>query len=179
MILIVGASASGKTEIANLLVKELNYYKCITTTTRPLREGEADGVSYHFLSKDEFNKLLLEHAFVEVITYQNNFYGTQKKDLKDDSVIILEPNGANAIIEYLKNKAFVVLIESSKKLRKDRMVARGDNLKDIKNRLKQDDKLFNKKNLIKIDLHIKNKNEPLNELAQLIHSKYKGEKDER
>ncbi len=172
MIVIVGASASGKTEIAKILVSNFNYYKCITTTTRPPREGEKDGVSYHFLTKLEFNELIINHAFVEIITYQDHFYGTQKKDLKENSVIILEPNGANAIVEYLKHKAFVVLVDSNKKLRKDRMIIRGDQPKEIRKRLRKDDKLFNKKNLLKVDLHIKNKNEPLEELASIVYETY-------
>ncbi len=179
MIILVGASASGKTEIAKILVEKFNYHKCITTTTREKRASEVAGVSYHFVSKSEFNNLLINNAFVEVITYQNNFYGTQKKDLQSNSIIILDPNGANAVSKHLNNLGFVVLIKSKKKLRKVRMLKRGDNLKSIRLRLRKDDQLFQQKNLVKIDLVLLNKDEPLEKLAKIIDQAYKNAKKER
>lgn len=172
MIILVGASASGKTEIANILIKKFKYHKTITTTTREMRAGEVDGVSYHFITKEEFLKLKEEDAFVETALYQNEYYGTQKKDLVKKSVIILEPNGANSLVDYLKEDAYVVLIESSKKLRKTRMVKRGDDLNKIEERLKKDNKHFNKKNLKKLDLLLKNQKQTLEELATIINDKY-------
>ncbi|NLN50891.1 MAG: AAA family ATPase [Acholeplasmataceae bacterium] len=172
MIILVGASASGKTEVAKQLVMNFGYKKCITTTTRTPRQGEEDGVSYHFVSKEEFKKLKMDNAFVESATYQNEYYGTQKKDLITKGIIILEPNGANALIDYLKEKALVVLIYSPKRLRKERMIKRGDQLAKIKPRLKKDDRLFAKKNLTKVDLYLVNKNEPLESLAAKIDNFY-------
>ena len=58
MIIIVGASASGKTEITKVLIKDYNYHKCVTTTTRLPRVGEVDGKDYHFLNHETFmNKI--------------------------------------------------------------------------------------------------------------------------
>lgn len=172
MIILVGASASGKTEIAKILIEKHNYKKCITTTTRPLREKEVDGLSYHFLSKEEFLKLKKENAFVETACYQNEYYGTQKKDISKAGVIILEPCGANKIVEYLKENAFVVLIESSKALREKRMIIRGDKEDKIKQRLEKDDLHFAAKNLNKLDLLLINKKQTLKELANIINESY-------
>lgn len=172
MIILVGASASGKTEIANILINKYNYNKITTTTTRTIREGEIKGVSYHFITKEEFLKLKEKAAFIETAVYQNEYYGTQKKDLVTKSVIILEPNGANSLIDCLKEKAFVVLIESSKRMRKARMIKRGDDTLKITQRLLNDNKRFNKKNLKKLDLRLKNHSQTLEDLAKIVNEKY-------
>lgn len=173
MIILVGASASGKTEIAKLLIERFKYNKTVTTTTRSLRKGEIDGISYHFVSKEKFQDLIELNAFVETAFYQNEFYGTQKKDLCKKGVIILEPNGANSLVNYLEDEAFVVLIQSSKEIREVRMIKRGDSPEEIKRRLKKDDQHFDKKNLMKIDLLLKNHNQTLEELAETINNEYK------
>lgn len=175
MIVLIGASASGKTEIARLLT-EKGYKKCITTTTRAKRVNEVDGVDYHFVSKEKFNNLLLKNSFVEVTHYQNNFYGTNKSDLHTNGLIIVDPNGANAIINLLGDKAFVVLIKSSKKTREERMRLRKDDEVQIRIRLSSDDKIFKKKNLVKTNLILKNDEETLKDLSEIIDSKYKAYK---
>ena len=57
MIVLIGASASGKTEISKTLCANFTYQKCITTTTRNIRPNEQPGVDYHFLSKEDFYAL--------------------------------------------------------------------------------------------------------------------------
>lgn len=173
MIILVGASASGKTEIAKLLIEKFKYNKTVTTTTRRLRDGEVNGVSYHFVNKKEFKDLMEANAFVETAFYQNECYGTQKADLCKKGVIILEPNGANSLVDYLEDEAFVVLIQSSKELREIRMIKRGDSPEEIKRRLKKDDQHFAKNNLKKIDLLLNNHNQSLEELADTINKEYK------
>jgi len=173
MILLVGASASGKSEIAKILIKKYNIKKCVTTTTRNLREGEISGVDYHFLSKAEFLKMVDEKKFVENAIYNNNFYGIFKSEIKNESLIIVEPNGANKLIEIYGDLIFLVYIESLVKTRKKRMLKRGDLKSDINMRIFNDSQVFKKENLSKIDLHIfNNNNNNLEEIAYLIKLKY-------
>ena len=75
MIVLTGASASGKTVTALDLQKRYGLVKAITTTTREKRVGETDGVEYFFVSKDEFQKRLKENKFVEYSLYNGNYYG--------------------------------------------------------------------------------------------------------
>lgn len=172
MIILIGASASGKTEVAKILKRKYGFEKIITTTTRPKRTHEVQDVDYHFVSKDDFNKLLISGSFLEVAHYQENFYGTNKADLKENGLVILEPNGANAYLEILGETVFVVFIEASKDLRKNYMTFRGDSLESIQERIKNDDKRFKKKNILRVDLEIKNKNQPLEDIADDIYSAY-------
>ena len=57
MIILVGPSASGKTQIGYSLKKIYGLEKVVTYTTRRMRSGEVDGIDYHFITKDEFLRL--------------------------------------------------------------------------------------------------------------------------
>lgn len=175
MMILIGASASGKTEVARVLIEQFNYKKCITTTTRAMREGEIDGVSYHFVDKETFLKLKEENAFVESMEYQNEFYWLQVKDIIPEGVVILDPIGANEVIR-LKKEVFVVYMETSEALREKRMIQRGDAIDMIKMRLQSDALLFNKQNLHKIDIIVENEDQSLMEIAAMIDKAYKNNK---
>ena len=172
MIIIVGASASGKTELAKILYKKYGYKKCITTTTRSKRVNETDGLDYHFISKSEFTKLLERDQFVEFSTYNKHLYGLQKTDVLDNGIVILDPNGANYLTTKLNNKAYVVFVASDEGLRRKRMISRGDEPKKIEERLIHDSNFYDTKQFIKINLMIENQEEPLEILARTIHKSY-------
>jgi guanylate kinase len=75
MILLVGASASGKTEVAKDLYRLFGIKKAVTHTSRLPRPGEKDGVDYHFVDKETFLKLDSEGKMVENTFYNGNHYG--------------------------------------------------------------------------------------------------------
>ncbi len=172
MIVCVGASASGKTQLAKTLYKNYGYTKCVTTTTRDKRVGEIDGIDYHFVSKKTFNELLENNAFFEAATYHDHSYGIQKKDVHKNGIVIVEPNGANTLIKALKKDVFVVYVESSEALRKERMQQRSDDPLIILERINQDRDIFNIKNLDRIDLKITNESKTLEELASFVNQSY-------
>lgn len=64
MLVILGESASGKTTLLNNFIKaNPKYHKIVTYTTRPMREGEVDGVDYHFISKATFDEFIKRGFF--------------------------------------------------------------------------------------------------------------------
>ena len=65
MIVLVGKTASGKTLIANEMMKR-GYKKIVTTTTRPMRKKEFDGIDYDFISEDDFIEKAKNHYFLEL-----------------------------------------------------------------------------------------------------------------
>ncbi len=172
MIVLVGASASGKTELSKILFKAYGYTKCITTTTRDPRINEINDIDYHFLTKEQFLDLKNKDAFFEVSIYQNEYYGIQKKDVNHKGLVIVDPNGANALYQQIKDDIFIVYVEANQLLRMDRMYQRHDAEELIKKRIANDEKVFDKAQLMHIDLVITNEKHQLEDLAYDIHQSY-------
>lgn len=172
MIVLIGASASGKTEISKLLAKKHGFRRIITNTTRPIRDNEVDGSDYHFRSVEEFSKLKKENYFIETEFYNGNFYGTSFKDAKLNSVLIVDPNGANSIYQkHIKNSIFFYL-QTSEEIRAKRMKLRGDKEPLIKKRIEEDRALFNIENCEHVDYIVNTSNHTLEELADYINDLY-------
>ncbi len=173
MLVLIGASASGKTEIAKRLIEGYGFEKMITYTTREKRPGEIDGIDYHFLSTEQFKERLAQNFFLETVHYNQHFYGTAFEDTKPNRVLIVEPKGANVIYEAMNDKNLYCLIESSEALRVKRMEARGDHLSDIKRRIQNDRKRFDKKRFTHIDHIIQNQEDTtIDALAAHIYALY-------
>lgn len=170
MVILIGPSASGKTEIAKKLISNFGYKKFVTTTTRNKRVGEIDGVDYYFISVDEFKENLANNKFIETTIYNNNYYGSFKSEMGDNKVLIVEPNGLKAFQSLNDPHIISFFIDSSEDDRYERMIKRGDEINDIKRRLHNDRKLFYEN--IKTDFRIINKNKSLEELSIDINNLY-------
>lgn len=142
MIILIGPSASGKTEIAKALIEKFNFKKFVTTTTRLPRINEVNNIDYHFISIEEFKRKIEEKAFIEYISYNGNYYGTTYEEINDLKVLILEPNGLKKF-KSLNNKRIVSFyIDASTATRKERMIERKDDIKEINERIAKDDSYF-------------------------------------
>ena len=173
MIILCGASASGKTVTALELQKKYGLSKAITTTTREKRVGETDGVEYFFISKEEFKKRLAENRFVESSLYNDNYYGCGIDQVADDKVVVLDPNGLHSF-KKLKNKNIVsFLLIADEKTRRDRMVSRGDKEEKIKERITNDVVDFSLDRIGKVDFIIKTTDKSIEEIADIIYENYK------
>ena len=83
VLVLSGPSGAGKSSLINKIADDIgDYYFSISTTTRPIREGEEDGVHYHFVSKEEFQKDIEEDHFLEHALVHGNYYGTSLKPVK-------------------------------------------------------------------------------------------------
>lgn len=173
MLVLIGPSASGKTEIAKILIKKYHMKKLITYTTRPIRLGENDGIDYHFVGVNEFIKLKDDNEFIETTFYNNNYYGSRKKDVSFDKVVVLDPNGLNAFYEAMGNKIVSVFMETDESVRIQRMIERKDRSEDIVRRIANDNEVFKKTNIIKIDYIVDNSEvHNLDCLADFIYKLY-------
>ena len=170
MLILVGPSASGKTEVANILINKYQMKRMVTYTTRAIRIGEIDGISYNFVSVDEFIKLKEANEFVESVCYNGNWYGTRRKDVADDKIVILEPNGFRAFYQEMPNDIVSFYLETSEVERINRMIYRQDKEEDIKKRIENDREIF--KNITNIDYCIANEKNTLVELADKIYKLY-------
>ena len=83
ILVLSGPSGAGKSTLLKEVINDIGEcYFSISTTTRPIREGERDGIDYYFVKEDEFKKdieadMFLEHAYVH-----GNYYGTSMKPVK-------------------------------------------------------------------------------------------------
>ena len=144
--IILGKTASGKDTIVNKLVKDYGYKKIITYTTRDMRQGEKQGITYHFVSEDEFRQKINKGFFAEYKTYNTEFgkwyYGSALEDLNnadDKTVIILTPQGYRDVKDKLSNKNITTIyINADNETLKKRLVRRGDDPKEAARRIKHD-----------------------------------------
>jgi len=75
-------SGAGKTSIFRELLAHHPYlFESISYTTRPMRVGERDGVDYHFVSNDRFDRMVMAGDFAEWAEVHGNRYGTAKSTL--------------------------------------------------------------------------------------------------
>jgi guanylate kinase len=76
-------SGTGKTTLNRRLVKEHdNIEMSISHTTRPIRQGEVDGVHYHFVTPDQFRSMIDRQEFIEWAEVHGNLYGTSLQEMK-------------------------------------------------------------------------------------------------
>ncbi len=86
LVILSGPSGSGKTSIAREVCKRIGLdktYFSISTTTRPPREGEKNGIDYFFVTKDEFLEDIDNNQFLEWAEVHGNYYGTSLKQIKE------------------------------------------------------------------------------------------------
>jgi guanylate kinase len=80
MLVLSSPSGSGKTTLANLLLESDKHTRSsISYTTRPPRPNETNGKSYHFVTKDVFEKTIFDGGFLEYAEVFENMYGTPRK----------------------------------------------------------------------------------------------------
>ncbi len=102
LVVLMGKTASGKDKIARFLEMKLDFHRVVRFTTRPPRKGETDGVDYHFISTEDFEKKLEEDYFAEYKSYTVEdgsvwYYGTSYKSIQllnslQNNLIILPPD---------------------------------------------------------------------------------------
>lgn len=150
MIIIIGKTASGKDTVVKMLCEQHICKKIITYTTRPMRENEVDGITYHFISDEEFKQKINEGFFAEYKSYQSEFgewfYGTSEESIlnsDDNSIIILTPQGYKDILSKYPNLNYksIYLYASNRTIRK-RLIERGDNKDEAVRRVRHDNKDF-------------------------------------
>ena len=84
LFVITGPSGAGKGTVLKQVMQSLDQlYFSVSATTRAPREGEVDGVHYHFLTKERFEDMIARGEFLEYDAHMGNFYGTPRKQLEE------------------------------------------------------------------------------------------------
>jgi guanylate kinase len=115
IIVLVGASGSGKSALEKEISSHYGYNKVISYTTRPKRENEVNGRDYHFISEKSSQVILEQGLFAEYDEYsQNRKYGSLISDYKNgNGVAVLTPNGLRQVKERCKDSIFSVYVDSN------------------------------------------------------------------
>lgn len=139
ILVLSGPSGAGKSSLLKEVIGDIGEcYFSISTTTRPIREGEIDGVHYHFVEESEFKKDIEDEFFLEYAVVHSNYYGTSikpvKKALKAGKLVIfdIDVQGNATIINRLGDITTSVFISppTLSELKK-RLEARSTDAQDV------------------------------------------------
>jgi guanylate kinase len=115
----------------------------VSATTRAPRPGEKDGVDYHFLTREEFNKAVKQERFVEHADYAGRSYGTLRSELEDrvsagvPVVLEIEVQGARQVRAAMPEAIQVFIAPPSLSALRARLVGRGtDDHTEVERRLR-------------------------------------------
>jgi len=122
LVIVSGPSGVGKdTVISSLcLIPTLpERYFVVTCTTRPRREYEVDGVHYHFLSAEEFERKRDAGGFLEANLVHGHWYGTPRDDVRTallagrDAILKIDVQGAAVVKQKVPEALLVFLVPPS------------------------------------------------------------------
>ncbi len=140
ILLVSGPAGIGKTTVCQSLLKEFSprLQRIVTATTRPPREGEKDGVDYHFLSSEEFEEKIKSNDFYEHALVHGRRYGTLKNDVRErlqsgaNLLLNVDVQGAEAFRQAVNKDDFlmgklhtVFLMPESLESLRERLLGRG------------------------------------------------------
>ncbi len=117
LFIISGASGVGKSTVLKKVMdgrKDLQF--SVSATTRAPRPGEQEGVSYYFVTRPEFEKMIQEEAFLEYDEHNRNWYGTpvqqvEEKLEKGHVILDIEPVGAFNVLKK-RTDAILIFVEA-------------------------------------------------------------------
>lgn len=147
VIILSGPSGVGKNTLGDFLLQqfpELSY--SVSATTREIRKGEQDGVDYHFMNNESFEKKIKEDELLEwQEVYAGTYYGTLKEELDRINeldkfpLLVIDVFGAINVMKNLKFKPLSIFIQApSLEVLRNRLTARGtDSAEKIEKRLEK------------------------------------------
>jgi guanylate kinase len=129
---VAAPSGTGKTTVCRRVVeRDPRVEFSVSHTTRPRRDGEQDGVHYHFVDRATFDRLAAEGAFLEWAEYNDNRYGTSWRSLEEplarghDVLLEIEVQGAAQVRKRRDDAHFIFLLPPSMKVLEERLRSRG------------------------------------------------------
>ena len=139
LIVISGFSGAGKGTVMKDLVKSDNYALSVSATTRDPRQGEVEGESYFFKTKEQFEEMIKADALVEYACYVGNYYGTPKDFVEEkmaegkDVLLEIEIQGALKIKEKYPDAVLIFITTKDAKTLKERLTGRGTETEEVIN----------------------------------------------
>ena len=132
LIVISGASGVGKGTVLGIMMKKLKDLSfSVSATTREPRPGEIDGVHYYFISREKFEEMIAQGAFLEYDAHADNYYGTpqaQAEEKRERGPVLLdiEPKGAKQVRASVPEAELIFIMPPSMEELERRLRGRGD-----------------------------------------------------
>lgn len=155
IVALMGEAGSGKDTILHRIMEKYPSYfnEIISCTTRPPRQGEKEGVNYHFLSVEDFIRKILNGDMLEATEFNGWHYGTDSQSLTIDKINIgvFNPEGVRCLQEDENIELYVFYVRAAGKQRLLRQLNREENpdVDEIIRRYKADTEDFSFLNGIK------------------------------
>ena len=138
LFVITGPSGAGKGTVLKEVIKNLDrLYFSVSATTRKPREGEVDGVHYHFMTKERFESLIADDRFLEYAQYAENYYGTpldpvlEQLEQGNDVILEIELQGALQVKKRMPQAVLVFIAPPSFEELEDRLRGRGTETEEV------------------------------------------------
>lgn len=138
-----GPSGTGKGTICNEIIKRRDINLSVSVTSRDKRVGEIAGVTYNYISVDEFRKLIEDEKMLEWAMYGENYYGTPKENIEKmldegkDVLLEIEVQGALQVKSKMPEAVMMFIVPPSMEVLKKRLIDRGRETEDeINTRIK-------------------------------------------
>lgn len=137
LIVISGFSGAGKGTVVKELVRKYGYSLSVSATTREPREGEIDGVHYHFKTEADFLNLIDYNGFIEYTQYVEHYYGTPRAFVENelkagrDVILEIEVNGALNIKEQYPETILIFITPPSVEELRKRLIGRKSEALDV------------------------------------------------
>ena len=117
LVILSGVAGAGKDTIKKELIKRMENVESLPSfTSRPMREGDVEGGTYNFVTREEFEEMIEKGHFYEYDVHHNNYYGTSKKLLNEKiesgKIIVkdIDVNGTEHLKDLLNADTKVVTI---------------------------------------------------------------------
>ena len=135
LVILSGVSGAGKDTIKKELIKRMSNVESLPSyTSRPIREGDIEGETYHFVTKEQFEEMIKNNEFYEFDIHHDNYYGTSRKLLNEKinngKIIVkdIDVNGTENLINLLgkDTKIITIFLRVPKEILKKRLENRED-----------------------------------------------------
>lgn len=138
LFIISGPAGSGKGTVVRELISSHSDIKLsVSATTRSPRPGEENGVHYHFITKDEFERRIKNGEILEYTTYCENYYGTPLKEVNEalergnDIILEIEVDGAMQVKKKIENSVTIMLTPPDSVTLENRLRSRGTETDEV------------------------------------------------
>ena len=143
LVVVSAPSGCGKsTVLARLMEKRERLHFSVSATTRAPRAGEAEGVHYFFMGREQFEEMIHRDAFLEYAEYVGNYYGTPRAPVEEqlargcDVYLDIEVQGAMQVMARRPDSLFIFLMPPSMEELARRLSGRGtDSPETVRRRL--------------------------------------------